>query len=63
MFIMIDAVGLDCGRDYVGNLGLLLGQIGSKVHFLPAELLLDGDSGEAELGADSTSLHEVYHAI
>ncbi len=61
---LLDHVGPHRRSHHVGHKGTTLGQVGSEVHLLPTVFLLNVvHSRKAEVLPNSSSSHEVDHAI
>ena len=53
----------DSTGNYITHQRIFLGQICSKIHFLPFKTLSDTQSRKAKVGADGCTLYEVEQAI
>lgn len=58
-----EPLALGCGGHDVGDFGAFFGQVRCEVHFFPTISLFDGNTGEAELGADGVALDEVDETV
>ena len=58
-----ELLALDGAGDDVADERVLLGEVGSEVHFFPLELLADAEARKSEVGADGLALDEVEEPV